>query len=138
MEAVTLGVGVRHRRSRELADARGEAGEQARQLAAAGAEVPGERPGLRVGDKVLERGRERPVGRSDDRVAVPVEDDDALVRDRARELADEAALAGAGVAGDERRAPPLPHRPRQQRTQRRELVCPSGERVRRREPERAG
>ena len=85
----------------------------------------------------VERGRERRVGRADDGVAVPVEHRRPFLGELGRELPDEPALPGAGLARHERRAASLADRPRQQRAQLGELAGPAGERVRRREPKRA-
>ncbi len=88
-------------------------------------------------DELVERGRERGVRRADDGVAVAVEHGRTLAGELARELPDEPALPGAGLARDERRATSLADRPRQQRAQLGELAGSAGECVRGREPKRA-
>ncbi len=137
VEPVPLGVGIGRDRPGEGADARLELREQSRQLAAGRTEMPSEHLGLRVADEVLEGGRERAVRRPDDGVAVAVEHGRALLGHVARKLPHEAALARAGIAGDERRAAPLPGGAGQKGSQRRKLVRPPRECERRREPERA-
>jgi hypothetical protein len=136
VESVPLGVGVSGGREGQSADARLELGKQTRQLAAGRAEASPESLGVRVANEVLERGREGAVRLADDRVAVAVEDGGALVRQHPGELSHEAALAGARLAGDERRATALAGGPREESPQRGELVGPSGERESRRQPER--
>ena len=89
-------------------------------------------------DELPERVRERPVRSADDVVAVAVEDERILSGDLVGELSHEAALPGAGLARDERGAPPLTRRARQEGTQRLELARPAGERIRRRETQRSG
>ena len=74
----------------------------------------------------------------DDAVAVAVEHDCALGRNLAGELAHEPALAGAGLAGEKRRAAPFPGGTGQERPERRELPRASCERERRGQAKRAG
>ncbi len=138
VQTVPLGVRVGSRRRSEVSHPRREARKQPGELSPARTEVPRERLRRQRRDEVLERGRERPVRRADDGVAVAVEDDRALLCRGAGELADETALAAPGLAGDERGTTALARGARQQRPQRRELVDASGEREGRREPERPG
>ena len=79
--------------------------------------------GVGVAHEVLERRRERAVRRPDDGVAVAVEHGRPFLGDVAGELAHEPALPRAGIAGDQRRAAPLPGGARKQRAERRELAA---------------
>ena len=110
VQPVALGVGIRGRHARQLADPLLEAGHETGQLPSSRTEVPAQDLRLGVGDEVVERGRERAVRRSHDAVAVAVEDGRALGRDVVRQLAHEAALPRPGLARDERRAASLRRR----------------------------
>ena len=76
-------------------------------------------------------------GRSDDRVAVAVQDDRALVGELSGELPDEPALARARLAGDERRPPSFTDGARQEGPQLGELALAARKPVRGQQPERA-
>ena len=92
----------------QVADTCREPREETRQLAATLGEVRAQRVRIGMAHEMLERRRERPVRRADDGVAVAVEHRCALGRNLAGELAHEPALAGAGLAGEKRRATPFP------------------------------
>ena len=93
--------------------------------------------GSLMAHEVVERRRERAVREADDAVAVAVEHGCAFLGDVSRELAHEAALARARLAGDERRAAPLPGRAGHQGEKGRTLLGASRKGEGGREPERA-
>ena len=138
VQPVALGVRIGRRRRGRVADTGREPREEARQLAATLGEVRAQRVRIGVAHEVLECRRERPVGRADGGVAVAVEHRCALGGDLAGELAHEPALAGAGLAGEKRRAAPFPGGTGQERPERRELPRASCERERRSQAKRAG
>ena len=138
VEAVALRIGVGRRGRGQLADARHELRHEPRQLSAARTEVLPQHLGLGVPYEVLEGGRERAVGRADDRVAVAVQHRRPLVGELTRQLPHETALPRARVAGDERRAAAFARAAGKEGPQRRKLLRPPGEGERGREPERAG
>ena len=108
VQPVALGVGIRRRRRRQLADALGQVGQQARELAAALAEVGAQLGGI---------GRRARAGRAPRRTGGTGAGPPRRRRRRARrrrrgvrllgELADQAALARAGLAADEREPQPV-------------------------------
>ena len=131
-------LGVRVRRAPARGAGRGEVGDEPREVCSRGAEPVEERPAHAAAAGELHEGRgERRVRGSDDRVAVAVQDDRALLGELSGELADEPALARARLAGDERRPPSFPDGARQEGPQLRELALAAREPVRGQQPERA-
>ena len=99
-----------------------QVGQQARELATARAERRPQLGRIDAPRELVERLDERPVGRAHDRVAGAGEDERAARRGLGGELADEAALARAGLAADAGpTGAPSPSRARHQRTERLQL-----------------
>ena len=129
---------VRVRRAPARGAGRGEVGDEPREVGPRGAEpVEDGRPHAAAAGELHEGRGERRVRGSDDRVAVAVQDDRALVGELSGELADEPALARARLAGDERRPPSFTDGARQEGPQLRELALAAREPVRGQQPERA-
>jgi hypothetical protein len=138
VQPVALGVGIGLDRRRQIRHAERQVRQQPRQLTAGDAE---RRPQLdRIDDarQVVERLDERPVRRAHDGVAGAVEDERAGGRRVVGELPHEAALARAGLAGQQNDPAALAVGHRHQRAQRLQLRRAADEGERRREAERAG
>jgi hypothetical protein len=127
VQPVALGVRLGGDGRRQLLDRECEPGKYSSQLARPGASVLTKLLGIGVADEAIERFRERPVGRRHDRVARPVEDDCSLVGELLGELPNESALAGAGLARNERRAPSLTWSPGEERPEREQFARPTRE-----------
>ncbi len=121
VQPVALGVGIGLDGGRQLADRGREVGQQAGELAGGRAEGCAELVGVDYAREAVEGLDEGPVGRAHDRVAGAVEDERALARRRGGELADETALARAGLAADEHDAAALALGAWHQRLERLEL-----------------
>ena len=117
VKPVALGVGVRGRHARQLADSLLEAGHETGQLSGSLTEVPAQDSGSVWATRWSSAVANGPCGDPDHAVAVAVEDDRALGRDLVRQLAHEPALPGPGLPRDERCTASLPGGPRQQRPQ---------------------
>ena len=98
-------------------DAAGQVGDQAGELAPAGAEVFPQLLGVGDAHEVRERLGDRLVGDAHDGVARPVEHEHALGGGLMGELAHEPALARSRLAAEQGHAPPLAAGTRQQRSQ---------------------
>ncbi len=132
--ALRLRIG-RHRR-RQLADVERKVGQDPHELSSGRPEVAAQRGRIARAHEPFERLGERAVRGANDRVAGSVENEDAHPRRLVGELPDEAALARSRLAAEEDDAPALAPRPRQKRTQERELAGTAREREARHEPER--
>jgi hypothetical protein len=102
MEAMALRIGIGLDRRRQLADQGGQIRQQPGQLAAAGAKRGAQLRDLDDPQQVVERFDERPVRRPHHRVAGAVEDERAVGRGPAGELAYQTALPGARLAREQR------------------------------------
>ena len=130
VQPVALGVRVRRRRHRQPADALGQVREQARQLAAAFAEIGAKLGRIGNARELVERLDERAIRTLDHRVAGSVEDEGSRGVGLLGELADEAALARPGLAADEREAQPVAVGRRDEAPEGRQLPRASRERER--------
>ena len=137
VEAVALGVGVGLDWLGQLADAGGQVGQQTRQLAAPGPESGAELSGIDHSHELIEGLDEGSVGSPNRRVAGPVENQHAFGGGLGGELARQPALAGAGLAREQRHAAPLAFGTRHQRPQLLQLGRAPDERGDRGLPERA-
>jgi FAD/FMN-containing dehydrogenase len=138
VQPVALRIRIGLHRRRQRAHAGRQVGQQARQLAAGGAQRASQLLRFQHPHEVLERLDERAVGRVHDRVARAVEHERAAPGGLRGELAHEAALARAGLAADERHAPALVVGGGQERPQRLELGGAADEGEAGREAEWAG
>jgi hypothetical protein len=137
VQPVPLGVGVGGDGRRQLAHPQRQLRQHPGQLPAGGAEVGAQGRRLDEAGQLVERVRERLVGRPHDGVAGAVEDERALAGRFMRELPREAALPRARVAAEQRGAPAFARGAGQQRAQGGELARAADERQRRRRAERA-
>ena len=138
VQAVALGVLVGDHRFGQVADEGGEVGNQAPELAAAGAQVSPQVLGIRDPGQMVERLRDGLVGEAHDRVARAVQHQHPVRGGVLGELPHEPALARPGLSADEGDAPALTACARQERAQERQLPGTADERKRRREPEGSG
>ncbi len=138
VEAVTLGVLIGRDRIGQRPDPGGEVGDEAGELAAAGAEVVPQLLGIGHAHEVVKRLRDRLVGDPHHGITGSVQHQHAVGRGLVGELAHEPALARPRLPAHERDPPALASGTRHQRAQERELAGPADERERRREPQRSG
>ena len=115
VETVPLRVLVGDDRGREVVDASGKIREEPRKLPAGTSQIRAERRRVDVANEIVERFDERPVRRPENCVTRPVEHQRTFGSCFVRELANEAALAGAGLAADEGDPAPLAVRQGHQR-----------------------
>ena len=106
LEPMPRGLRIVRRRRRRWA----QLGQESRDLGTAGAEAGVERVWVRLADEEPQRLDERLIGRADDCLGAPVEDERAALRRFAAELAQKPRLACAGLAGEQRDG--RPRRPR--------------------------
>ena len=131
MQTVARGIRVRGNRKLPLAETLGHVGHEEGQLVGMGAEVGRQRPLVDVAHELGDGLDEGPVGTSHHRVAGAVQHERASGGRALRELVDEPALAGPGLAADEREPESLTVRARNERPQRRQLAGAARERKRR-------
>ena len=108
---MALGVLVAAERRRERAGNRPQIRQQSGQLSATGAHIVAELGRICVAGEGREHLDERLVRGAHHGVAGAVEDRGTVCRGFPRKLADEPALARAGLSADQRHAPPLRRRP---------------------------
>ena len=127
LEPMPRGLRIVRRRRRR----RAQLGQESRDLGTAGAEAGVERVSVRLADEEPERLDERLIGRADDCLGAPVEDDRAVLRSFAAELAQKPCLACAGFAREQREAALAVHGPFEQGAQGGQLARAPDERERR-------
>src|SRR3954447_17597088 len=132
---MALGVRVSSRRVRELADQLRKVGQKPRELTSARAQIGAKDFRLADTHEAVECCEEGPVRRANHRVAGAVEDQGAVTGRVLRELADQPALSGAGLAGDERDPAAFAPGVRQERSKRGEFPRAADEGKRQRKAE---
>ena len=136
VETMAFGVRIPGDRVRKLADPLRKVGKKPRELTAPCSEIGAKDIGLGDARELLECGHERSVRRADDGVAGAVENENAVSGRVVRQLSNEPALSGAGLAGEQSDPPAVAPGVRQERSERGELPRAPDERKRRRQAER--
>jgi hypothetical protein len=126
VQAMALGIRIRAERRRKVGDARGQVGEQPRQLAAGTPEIVAQHVGVGGPDEMVERLDKRTVGRLDHGVAGAVEHQHPLRGHRSGKLSHQATLSRPRLAADQRQPTPLSGGVRNERMEGSEL-CPSAD-----------
>ena len=133
MQTVARGIRIRRNRKLPLAETLGHVRHEEGQLVGMGAEIGRQRSLVDAAHELVDCLDEGPVGTSHHRVAGAVQHERAPGGRALRELVDEPALAGPGLAADEREPESLAVRARNERPQRRQLAGAARERKGRRQ-----